>query len=860
MNSIPKDSQKLDSQSVWLGPSGNDFYTWAGEKHYNGPLPDKEIWRFTANGSGGGKWAKSPPSNLDTFQDLVRPTDGTFTQSNDTGYYFGGIVRRRSDYYISDWNVSIPTPGLVSYNMTSGEIKNTTSEFGQYGTFKEGSSQFLPFGDAGVLLFLGGKEAPVTSREDDWKEIDFNQVTLFDIKGQKWYTQDTTGPMPAARRRFCTTGVLGPNNTFEVFIYGGWGSKQGVLSDVYVLSVPGFRFFKASGDSTPRFDQACVVVGRRQMLSIGGIRSTNAIQGWTEPDPWPYGLGVFDMTEMIWKDGYSADDAAYESPEIVKQWYKEGGQNSVSWANEEVKLLFLKSIIIGQYVYIDGGEVSQYEGEYNETYSYPSWPVNSTISIGLSEHWDTSNVTMKTTPKDPSNVLNGQAIWKDPASNAFYTWGGWKTSMPPDKKMMRFSADDNGGGTWTEVTTPNLQTIDRTREGTFSQSKNVGYYFGGFTSKETDSNFVGTQNVQGRPAPGLVSFHMQSRDMRNISSSRFGKHGTFKGGSSQFVPFGPEGLLVVLGGWEASVSVTRFENWDAMAFDKISVYDPRGDQWYYQQTTGDNPFPKEKFCITGAPGPNNTYEIFIYGGRETKTVATSNEVHVLSLPGFNFFKADNKLSTQRADHACTVIGGRQMLSVGGLLPEIPIGKRFSKPDPWPLGLGIFDMTELRWTNRYDPNAGGYDSPKVVKDWYSQGNVAKWASPELKALFAQWSPNATVDGASEVGLPGDTESQSSESQPSGPNIGAIVGGAVGGVAALVLVAGLALFFMRRRKRQVVAAPDSSPAPKFGSVGTAHTTPALTEIHEAQSYNLSELSANYGVPPGSHGPQSRHEMAA
>ncbi|KAI8159652.1 putative transporter [Colletotrichum sp. SAR 10_65] len=235
MRSITKNSQKLDSQSIWLGPSGKEFYTWAGEKIYNRTLPDKDIWRFTADGSGGGKWERVTPSNPITFQNLLRPTDGTYTQSKDTGYYFGGIVRRRSDYSISDWNVSIPTPGLVSYNMTSGEIKNTTSEFGQFGTFKEGSSQFLPFGGAGVLLFLGGLEAPRTSRSGDWKEVDFTRVTLFDIEG------------------------------------------------------------------------------------------------------------VFDMTEMRWKDGYEADGAAYEPSEMVKQWYNEGGRDNVSWSSEDVKVLFSKS-------------------------------------------------------------------------------------------------------------------------------------------------------------------------------------------------------------------------------------------------------------------------------------------------------------------------------------------------------------------------------------------------------------------------------------------------------------------------------------------------------------------------------------
>ncbi|KAJ0388078.1 hypothetical protein COL922a_001061 [Colletotrichum nupharicola] len=169
--------------------------------------------------------------------------------------------------------------------------------------------------------------------------------------------------------------------------------------------------------------------------------------------------------------------------------------------------------------------------------------VNSTISIVLTEPWDPSSVTMKTTRKPLAYTFNGQAIWKDPSSNAFYIWGGWKTSNPPDKKIARFTADPTGGGSWTE-------------------SKSVGCYFGGFTSEETGSNFVGNgnQSVQGRPAPGIVSFDMRSREMRNISSSRFGKYGTFKGGSSQFVPFGPQSLLVVRGGWEASVSATRFKD------------------------------------------------------------------------------------------------------------------------------------------------------------------------------------------------------------------------------------------------------------------------------------------------------------
>lgn len=76
------------------------------------------------------------------------------------------------------------------------------------------------------------------------------------------------------------------------------------------------------------------------MLSVGGLASIDPRKGWAEPDPWPYGLGVFDMTEMRWKDGYIAEEAAYESPEIVRQWYSEG--HNVTWTSEDVKLLFSK--------------------------------------------------------------------------------------------------------------------------------------------------------------------------------------------------------------------------------------------------------------------------------------------------------------------------------------------------------------------------------------------------------------------------------------------------------------------------------------------------------------------------------------
>jgi hypothetical protein len=36
------------------------------------------------------------------------------------------------------------------------------------------------------------------------------------------------------------------------------------------------------------------------------------------------------------------------------------------------------------------------------------------------------------------------------------------------------------------------------------------------------------------------------------------------------------------------------------------------------------------------------------------------------------------------------------------------------------GIGIFDATAMVWKSQYDVDAPPYQSPKPVKDWYSEG--------------------------------------------------------------------------------------------------------------------------------------------
>lgn len=68
-----------------------------------------------------------------------------------------------------------------------------------------------------------------------------------------------------------------------------------------------------------------------------------------------------------------------------------------------------------------------------------------------------------------------------------------------------------------------------------------------------------------------------------------------------------------------------------------------------------------------------------------------------------------------------------MISVGGL-------DSWSDPwggnDPWAQGLGILDLPSLSWSDHYDAEAPAYDSPDIVKSWYSNGYVDdKWDREE-----------------------------------------------------------------------------------------------------------------------------------
>jgi hypothetical protein len=97
-----------------------------------------------------------------------------------------------------------------------------------------------------------------------------------------------------------------------------------------------------------------------------------------------------------------------------------------------------------------------------------------------------------------------------------------------------------------------------------------------------------------------------------------------------------------------------------------------------------------------------------------------DEIFILSLPAFRWFRAPYEARHPRHRHTCHVAGQRHLLSIGGLDPTYtgPFGGyEFDTPDPFPQGLGLFDMTRLNWTMYLNVSAAAYEQSVPVAEFY-----------------------------------------------------------------------------------------------------------------------------------------------
>ena len=324
--------------SLWTDDRSGTIYSFGGLVPINLTDPGTNLYARDSGGwrtvpQGQGEAAPSPSS--------IRPAGASSTFGNGVGYMLGGFIIRGE--YGQQW----PLPGLLSYNMTSNSWLNISSApISPFGTSLLSRLEFIPnFGSEGVMIAMGGQYSDKQSKpwsssgDHGGGNFSFSNITIFDIASKNWYWQTATGDIPSPRSLFCSTGAESNEGTYEVFVYGGntngfyFGDvnateqtlqAQNALNGVYILSLPGFVWFKANDTSAqPRTMHSCNTVGNRQMASVGGLNPTLYwMSAFNDTkDNFYDGIGIFDMVELQWKSGYDAQAAPYTISRPIREWY-----------------------------------------------------------------------------------------------------------------------------------------------------------------------------------------------------------------------------------------------------------------------------------------------------------------------------------------------------------------------------------------------------------------------------------------------------------------------------------------------------------------------------------------------------------
>lgn len=159
--------------------------------------------------------------------------------------------------------------------------------------------------------------------------IPLSQISVYDIESSSWFAVTASGEIPANRGQFCAVVSASPDNSsFQVTIFGGWDSHVSLdYEDVYILTVPSFRWIKANVTddfqteaitSIGRAHHRCVVYNNAQMIMIGGSIRFGTAQQTDETacrSAYPP-IRVLDTSTYHWKNSFDPS-IKYTVPYVV---------------------------------------------------------------------------------------------------------------------------------------------------------------------------------------------------------------------------------------------------------------------------------------------------------------------------------------------------------------------------------------------------------------------------------------------------------------------------------------------------------------------------------------------------------------
>ncbi|OAG07150.1 uncharacterized protein CC84DRAFT_1204726 [Paraphaeosphaeria sporulosa] len=503
-------------------------------------------------------------------------------------------------------------------------------------------------------------------------------------------------------------------------------------------------------------------------------------------------------------------------------------------------------------LYIDGGQVvwnpiSTNPLNYTNTWLLYS-DLNSTTQ-GFGQPYQYANLTKNSTV--PS--VSGGVLWADDVNKCFYQFGGEYQSNPSDFSFWTYDTRLN---LWNETDyKSNVQSLQRVAHGAGTQAQDFGfgYYFGGYMNNLTSPNWKGGQIA----TSNLISYDFTVGQLNNNSGppDNYGR----AEGQLVHLPASDGGLLVYFGGIE---DPTRNGSSQAANMSTIHIYDISSNKWYTQQASGDIPGARRQFCAGATwADDQSSYNIYLYGGFAAEGPGGYDDAYILSLPSFkwiNVFSTGNG-TTPFPHGACSanVINRDQMLIIGGWFTNSSYTDcdAPNSQGQHNMNLGYNGEKNVLW-DKWDPSATKYFVPTPVISVIGGGPTggatltkpSKWDNGDLSVYFGR---QATFSARSATRIvPSGTALPSETGSSKKTNVGAIAGGVVGGLAALILILSLILFCLHRRKKSLKAKEEKNhgPSPPL-PVELAATSP-VHEMHSPGAGKYMSLQQQPDPPMQSH----------
>ncbi|KAH8173161.1 kelch motif domain-containing protein [Sarocladium implicatum] len=340
--------QSLSGQAIFVDEGNGSFYTWAGRTTGGADIRDQPaLWQFDPDGKGSGSWGKPEVLVDNTINSLPRTFDAAAVGSAGTGFIFGGLSTKDTMNepigYSKTW---------IEYDFGTGTwLEHDDTPYSKSGQIYGGAAVSAHnFTYASLVFVLGGYEDP--NKPDTG--LGFETVHFMTAATKEWFSQKATGAIPEPRYDFCAVGVEsygsypyeGP--MLDIFIFGGYNAKlETDFSSVHVLSIPSFQWHTASqavGDNRQRSQHACAVIGGNQMMTWGGRRMVEAesdADAWESKDPFPQGIGLYDLNSFSWDDEYDADTRTYVQNSRISNAYRHIYWPDMKWSSDEVRELLV---------------------------------------------------------------------------------------------------------------------------------------------------------------------------------------------------------------------------------------------------------------------------------------------------------------------------------------------------------------------------------------------------------------------------------------------------------------------------------------------------------------------------------------